>query len=114
MGNENALGFSLKFNANDLQFVGAKLVNAPGAMLIVNTNKAANGEVGLALALSPGKSFSKGLQDVIQLTFRSLSHSSINSLTMANSPVQCEVANANADTLPADYAAGSIIVTDRK
>src|SRR5574341_1016266 len=51
-GNENALGFSLNFNPNELSFVNVSLgADASAAMLNSNTMQAANGRLGFALAL---------------------------------------------------------------
>jgi hypothetical protein len=70
-GNENALGFSLKFNQAILTFSGATLgAGATGATLNVNTNQAAaGGDLGVALALPAGSSFAAGSQEVARLTF---------------------------------------------
>src|ERR1041385_4042035 len=53
-GGENALGFSLCYDTNQLIFLSARRGSAAGgATLNVNANQATRGRVGCALALPP-------------------------------------------------------------
>jgi hypothetical protein len=67
-GNENALGFSLNFPPTLLSFVSIALgAGDPSANLIINTNRLANGELGIALALPVGATFNAGTQEVARV-----------------------------------------------
>ena len=102
LGDENALGFGVKFDADVLQFVSAKLLNGNNsAILIVNSRKAADGTVGLALALSAGATFSKGPQGVVQLTFLGLARAPHGTpLSFCDQPITREIATVKADSSP--------------
>src|SRR5438128_5642535 len=69
-GNENALGFSLIFDQTQLSFISATVGSgASSASLNVNTTQAANGRLGLALALPTGQTLSAGARQLVVLTF---------------------------------------------
>src|SRR5262249_55824660 len=60
-GDESALGFSVNFDPAQLRFVSAVAgKDASGATLNVNSSQAANGRLGLALALPAGQTIQPG------------------------------------------------------
>ena len=110
-GIENALSCSLNFDASSLAFLGATLgAGAAGAMLDVNTNQIAAGNLGLAVALLPGSAISSGTQPIVQLSFLSISYSNSLSLSFGDVPVARQVADTNADILPVSFQNGLLAV----
>jgi hypothetical protein len=110
-GDENALGFTLGFNPGAFSFTSATLgSNASGSTLNVNTNQAANGAVGIALAKSFGTSFTSGTDEVIKVTFRSTGTAGSYAVTLTDQIVRREVSDANASVLTSTYTPGSITV----
>jgi uncharacterized protein (TIGR03437 family) len=113
LGNENALGLSLNFNPADLAFVSAALgPDATGATLNSNTAQAAQGRIGLAIALGAGQTFVAGTRKLVTLTFTIPSNGSVNMIpiTFGDQPVTREVVSANADVLQASYTPGRVAV----
>ena len=82
-------------------FLQANLgAGASAAFLNVNSNQAASGLLGFALALSPGATFSAGLDSLVRLDFAAVAYGSNNTLiAFGDSPVLRSMANANADAL---------------
>ena len=69
-GTENALGFSIDFNANSLTFENALLgPGATGASLFLNDARALDGRLGFALALPAGTTFPVGPQELVLINF---------------------------------------------
>lgn len=69
-GGENALSFSLGFDPSLWRFVSARAGrNARRATVIVNQNDAANGHLGLAIALPSGITLRAGEAEVVVLQF---------------------------------------------
>jgi uncharacterized protein (TIGR03437 family) len=113
-GNENALGFSLNFNQNELSFVNVSLgADASAAMLNSNTLQAASGRLGFALALQTNQAFSAGTKRILTLTFNLPSGgvAGVIPITFGNQPVWSEVVGANADVLPATWTPGAVTAT---
>ena len=112
-GNENALGFSLSFNAALAMFQGATLgAGANGGTLYVNTNQIASGRLGFALALGSGSSFTAGSQETVRVNFQAVSSASGTfSLTFTDLPVPREISDISALALPASYGTSTITVT---
>jgi hypothetical protein len=110
-GSENALSCSVAFDPTSLGFLGATLgAGAAGAQLDVNTNQLAAGELGLALALSPGSAIPSGLQSIVQLSFLAIGYSNTVALTLGDVPVPRQVADTNASVLPVNFQNGSLAV----
>jgi len=104
-GNENALGFSLAFDATRVRVINI----LPGpcvsqATMYMNTNLAAAGNLGLVLALNPGSSFPAGTCDAVQVVFRA-GPSATGSFQPAfsDAPVIREVCDTTAVALPASF-----------
>jgi uncharacterized protein (TIGR03437 family) len=113
-GNENALGFSLNFNPNEMSFINVALgADASGAMLNSNTMRAANGRLGFALALETGQTFSAGTKRILTMTFNLPSGgvAGVIPITFGDQPVVSEVVAANADVLQATWTPGAVTAT---
>ncbi|MDB6058112.1 MAG: Conserved repeat domain protein, partial [Verrucomicrobiales bacterium] len=104
-GDESAIGFSLTFDSSLVRFAGAALgSNASGASMNVNASGATNGNLGVALELPFGKTFTAGAREVVRLSFVPIVYSPGNSnLTFTDSPVIREVSDATANALSANY-----------
>jgi hypothetical protein len=111
-GNENSLQFGLSFDPTVLSFVSASPgIGAPGATLVVNTNNKASGQLGIVVGYLPPQTFAAGTQQVVTLTFSSVSYSTTtSSLAFATAPIPCQVAAANAGVLAASYQNASLQV----
>jgi hypothetical protein len=110
-GDENALGFTLAFNPGALSLISATLgSNASGSTLNVNTNQAANGEVGIALAKSFGTSFTSGTDEVVKVSFRSTGVAGSYPVTLTDQIVRREISDANASVLTSTYTPGAVTV----
>ena len=111
-GNENAVGFSLSFDQTVVKFVGASVGSgAPGATMNVNSTKASNGIVGIAIAMPFGQSFAAGTQECVRLSFvPTLYSSSASNLTFTDTPIVREVSDVTANALPASYVNNSMVV----
>ena len=73
IGNENAAGFTVLFDSANLKYVSAALGGgASGATMNVNTNQAAAGRIGVALALSTGGHFAAQTNELVKLTFQAV------------------------------------------
>jgi len=112
-GNENAVGFSLNFNPAILGNPRAALGGgATGATLNTNTNQAAQGRVGVVLALPSGQVFAAGARQLVVVTFTVASAAAAGAtpIGFGDQPVAREVANATAGILPVDFVPGAVAV----
>jgi hypothetical protein len=110
-GDENAIGFSLTFDPN-LIFQGASLGSAStGATLNVNASQISSGRLGFVLALSSGKNFSAGANELIKVSFRAAPAAmGSHVLGYTDDPVLRETSDPAAGELPTDYVTGTIII----
>jgi len=105
-GNENALGFSARFDPAVLRYVGAQVgPDAAGAMLLANTRLATNGELGIALAMPAGQSFASGNWNIVHLSFEAaLGFGTLTtSVDLTDSPLKREMSSPIALPLTATY-----------
>ncbi len=115
-GNENAIGFSLNFNqvvfSNPVVTLGSGVA---GAILNVNTNQAADGRVGIALALPPSQSLSAGVRLLVTITFNILPNApaGISALNFSDLPIAREVVDTNANTLTVTFTPGSLVIAGK-
>ena len=112
-GNENALGFSLSFDSTVFSSPTAVLgAGASGASLNVNTLQAANGRLGLALAMPTGQTFAAGIRQLVVVTFTIAGNAAAgqSAITFGNLPIAQEVSDANANVLTTLFTAGAITV----
>jgi len=109
-GNENALGFSVNFDPTILKYVSTtKGSAATSSTLVVNTNQAASGVVGVLIALSSGN-FSSGAQEVVRLNFTALATTTNGSVTFADQPVIRAISDSAANELSANYTNSTVTV----
>ncbi len=116
LGNENAVSLSLNYDTNLLTFIKlakSKDVTDPNASLIPNTNQAAsNGRVGFLFGLSPGGLFHAGANNIVEASFRAAAGnaSAVTPVTIGNTPVASDVADANGNSLPASYSNATVTI----
>jgi uncharacterized protein (TIGR03437 family) len=113
-GGENAIGFSVSFDASQLRFVSAGAgKDATGATLNVNVSQAGNGRVGILLAMSTGQSLPAGTRQIVVLNFAAAANSNVTTTTMSfgDLPVAREIADASARVVAANFNNGSITLT---
>jgi len=105
-GDENALSFSLQFDARQWHFVSASVGDAAQhAALSVNSKLAADGQVGVALALPPGRLFEAGMQSLLTVNFVAVEGGETFAPDVAFSdwPTARELASVKAEELTADW-----------
>jgi uncharacterized protein (TIGR03437 family) len=109
-GDENALGFSLNFNPTQMQFVSATLGgDVAGATLQLNANQAANGRIGVAVALPTGQSITVGLRNILVLSFAVPANGDpTTAISFGDQPVVREVVDARAAALPTAFTDGTV------
>ncbi|MGH9769945.1 MAG: IPT/TIG domain-containing protein [Blastocatellia bacterium] len=111
LGNENAVGFSLNFDATQMTFVSAALGSgATGAIFNPNSSQAAQGRLGIGLALPSGQTFQAGARQLVTVMFNVPQTSSVNSTTVSfgDTPIGRETVDSAANTLQTNYTAGVI------
>src|SRR5262249_19645231 len=86
--------------------------DATGATLNANTSQAANGRIGVALALGAGLSFGSGSKKLVTLTFMLPANGTATSIpiTFGDQPVKGEVVSATADVLQNTFTPGAVTV----
>ncbi len=113
-GNENALGFSLVFDATRLRCLGASAETAlAGTFLQVNTNQAPAGRVGIVLALPWAQSYNAGTVTVARVSFVATEALGAAAVEFADGPVVRELASVSAQVLPVVYQNGAALVVSR-
>ncbi len=113
-GDENALGFSLTFDPAVLSNPEVSLgSDASGAALNANLSQAAQGRIGIALALQSGQRFATGTRQVAVVSFTITNGATAPStpIGFADQPIAREVVGANANILPASYTPGTVTIT---
>lgn len=110
LGDENATGFTVSFDASALNLVALVAGSgASGATVLVNTNHAAAGQAGVALALPSGAHLANGTFELARLRFNvSSAASGTSAVTFADMPVRRQVVDPNAMNLPVDYRDGAV------
>jgi hypothetical protein len=109
-GGENALSFSIDFVPAAVAYVGTSLgADMASAALDANPTDASSGEIGFALALTPGQTLAPGTREILEITFGALPATPPSSpLAFTDQPVPREIADANASALAVEYVAGSV------
>ena len=113
-GNENAAGFSLTFNPALLSNPQATLGSgATGASLNANALQAAQGRLGLALAMSPGQVFAAGTRQLVVVSFAVAGSAAPGAtpIGFGDQPVARDVADLNAGSLAVVFTSGAITIT---
>jgi hypothetical protein len=112
-GKENALGFSLTFDATKLRFAAAVPgAGASGATLTVNANQADAGRIGIVLALPPGSTLPAGTLEVVKVSLAALATAPASvTVSFGDQPVTREVSDSGAQALSTTYTSGTVSVT---
>lgn len=113
-GDENALGFSLTFDAAVLSNPTATLGSgASGATINTNNAQAGQGRFGIALAFPANQKFAVGLQQMIVVTFSVAANATFGTTNIGfgDQPVQREVADTTANPLTAVFTGGAVTIT---
>lgn len=114
VGQENAVSFSLSFSNAILSFVGAQpgADLPPDASILINTNLAGTGNVGVSVALPAGATFGRGARELVRANFEVATV--LNPLTtpirFGDSPTIRQVANQSAQAIPAVFKEGAVSV----
>lgn len=111
-GDENAVGFTVNFDPTLLKYVGTTKGSADAsATLLVNSNQATSGIVGVVLGLQSGNSFTNGTQsEIAKLTFTALAASTNGTVQFTNGPVLLAVSDSAANELAAIYTNNIITI----
>ena len=112
--NENAAGLTVNYDTSKLKLINVSLGSAMnGAKLNINTNKAP-GEIGLALALSPGVALPAGTNQLAVIQFLSRTNASGTvPVGLDSSVVTLQVVDKFATPLPTSYANGAVTLPPR-
>jgi hypothetical protein len=115
-GNENAIGFSLNFNTALLTISSVALGSGVpgGTSLLLNTNDAGSGRLGLGVALPIDATLSQGTQEVAVATFlvAPVLNQTNTTVGFGDQPTLRQISDRNANVLPAVYASGNIRIAD--
>jgi hypothetical protein len=116
-GDENALGFSLDYDPTLVSLTAISPgTNPGGATININTNQAASGRVGIAIALpvtssSVSSSFPAGTQQLLRLSFQTLStNTETSAVAFGDLPVLRQVSDPTATPLATSYASGTVSI----
>ncbi len=108
-GDENAAGFSLRFDPARLVFRGVVSNSWPaGVSLNVNTNGAAAGALGLVVARNYGSSFTLGTQQLVMVRFLVGNVAGDAVLTFGDQPVLRELVDNNTAPLLTEFQSGAV------
>jgi hypothetical protein len=108
--NENAVGFTVRYNPNQLSFNSFAVGSAINSgRWNVNTNQP--GKVGFTLAVSPGKTLPAGTNQMGILTFAANTNASgAAALTLDSSVVKLQTADFLANSLTTAYVNGAVVL----
>ena len=85
---------------------------SPGANLVVNTNQAGAGRLGVVLALPAGSSFSAGTRELVQINLTPTTDvAGPVGVSLSDQLVTRCAADAQANELPVNYVDGTVMVT---
>ena len=116
-GNENALAFTFAFDSSKASFVDAELGGSPqGARLLVNSNKAEAGRIGIAIALPTGQRFIAGRQRLLTLRFMPAGRGVTTGMQVGfdDSVISREVVSADATPLSLAFRGANVTFGERK
>lgn len=115
-GDENAVGFSLRYDPRLLAFAETALgAVADNAWLIVNAEQAASGRLGIALALPAGDTFAAGKRAIVTLRFHAAAggRTAVTAVSFDDWPIRRQVANAGGGAMAIACADSVVVVTPR-
>ncbi len=110
-GDENALGFSLNYDASAMRFSEARLGgDARSATMLANRNRSDSGRIGLALALPPGETFTRGPNFVVELEFVAFKkgEESNSAIEFVDQPIRRELVDVKANNVDSGYLASTV------
>ncbi|MFN0112868.1 MAG: hypothetical protein ACKVZH_28745 [Blastocatellia bacterium] len=113
-GDENAVGFSLTFDAAVLGSPTAALGSgATGASFNTNASQAGQGRFGVALAFPANQKFAAGVRQMVVVTFSVAANANFGTANIGfgDQPVQREVADVTANALTTTYTGGTVTLT---
>ncbi len=109
---ENAVGFSIDFDLNELSFVSAT-AGTSGASLVVNPNLIASGKVGLAASRGVAPAvFAPGTHQIAVITFTAVNTGTLPSTspTFSDSPIARSLISVAPADLPVDFQTGTVTI----
>ena len=113
-GTENAVGFTLNFDASKLTYAGAALgADATGASLLENTGPAANGRVGFVLTRGTGGgAFTAGTNELLLVSFTVSPTATVGTtpVTFTDATARREVTDASATVIATAFVDGSVTI----
>ena len=111
VGNENAVGFSLNFDASQLRYVSASTFGgSTGATMNLNTAMVGIGRLGIALALPGGQKLGLGRQPIAIVTFTVLAAETVSNtfLNFGDQPIPREVVDTAANAVAANFSGATL------
>lgn len=113
-GTENALSFSLAYDASKLTFTGATLGSgAPGASLVTNPTlptQAASGRIGVVISLPVNQNLQAGSFELLKLTFTAGAAAGDVTLGFGNSPAPKSVSDTLGNDLQCEFIDGTVTI----
>jgi hypothetical protein len=112
VGTEAGLGFSLDFDPSILTFVSAELgSSALGSVILVNSNQAASGRLGLAIDLT--SALAQGTNEVGEVHFRVavLTNTATTTISFGGQPTALEVSDGFGTPIASDFVGGNVSIT---
>ena len=111
LGDENAVAFSLSFDPARLRFGSVVLGGGTGGTtLLVSTNQAGSGRIGLSIAQGPGQSFSAGLLELARVTFIAGATAGDTTVVFGDAPLGREIVDVAVNELNATFVNGIITI----
>lgn len=114
-GNENALSFSLAFDPSKLAFTSMALgADAQNAVLVVNTNAAENGRIGVVVSLPVNQNLSAGALEILRVSFSAKDAMGIAPVSFTNSPAPESASDALGNDLEYQFVDGSVAIQSKQ
>ncbi len=114
LGDENAVSFSIQFDATKLRYGGLG-VGGPTAGLTFNfnTNSVGSGRIGVAVAAIPGATLGVGVRELFAVKLVALAPAPATAtIAFGNIPVPRDVSDGAANSLATDYAGATVSITE--
>ena len=108
------MGFSVSWDTSILSYDSAVAgANIGSGSMMLNTNQAASGKLGVLLAVPAGQSFAAGTNEIVRVSLRvstSVSSAVQTTVAFSDQPVSREITTANVDVLPSVFQSGTVSV----
>jgi hypothetical protein len=111
LGSENALGFTLTYDATKLVYQNAQLgASVTSGSLFPNPSFTNAGRLGIAVSQPSGGAFPAGTQEVVRITFQAQPVTNTIPITIgfADVPTGRQLVDASVNILPASYTPGIV------